>query len=410
MHSILAGIRVLDLSLFFSGPQATLFLAGMGAEVIRVDNPAQREAQAVAPPFVGPAGVSLQRRSPDDLGIQYLKRARGKKGITLDLKHPEGHRLLRGLIARCDVLVENFSAGVTARLGIDHARLRQDFPRLVYCSLTGFGSTGPDAGLKSYDPIAQAAAGLMSITGPAEGPPVKAGSALADSIAGTFATAGVLAALFHRERSGEGQLVDISMVDCLFSLLFDEPLDCYEQLGLPLRQGNRIARFSPFNTFQTRDGWIVVGVGTDRQWRSLLGAMGRDDLTDAPGWSDVSWRLANNDAVEAVVTAWCRDLACDDAIGRLRAADVVAGPIRDIAGLMAWPHLRERAMLEALVHPKLGRLDSVLAPGFPIKFSATPGGYASPAPLPGQHNRDIYGGLLGLAEADLERLARAGVI
>ena len=410
MASILAGIRVLDLSQFFSGPQATLFLAGMGAEVIRVDNPAQREAQVAAPPFVGPQGVSLQRRSPDDLGIQYLKRARGKKAITLHLKHPEAKRLVRSLLARCDVLLENFSVGVTARLGLDYDSLRADFPRLIYCSLTGFGATGPDAGLRSYDPVAQAAAGLMSITGLPGGPPLKAGSALADSIAGTFAAAGVLGALFHRERSGEGQLVDISMVDCLFALLFDEPLDCYEQLGMPFRQGNRVARFSPFNTFPTRDGWIVMGVATPRQWRALLGAVGRDDLAGDPDWSDVSWRLAHNDRVEGMLSEWTRGLLSAEAIARLQAADVVAGPIRDIDDLKAWPHLRERAMLEALVHPKLGALDGVLAPGFPIKFGATPGYYATPAPLPGQHNQEVYGGLLGLDDAELARLARDRVI
>ena len=242
--AILEGVRVLDLTRFLSGPQATLFLAGMGAEVIRVDEPGG-DPTASAPPLLGPNGVSLSRQSPDDLGIAYLKRARGKKAVTLNLKSPEGLALFMRMIDGADVLVENFRVGVTERLGIDWPRLQARNPRLIHCAITGYGATGPDARLKAFDLMVQAATGMMSITGAPDGPASKTGSSLSDGIAGTFAVSGILAALFQRSRTGLGQSVDVSMADCLVALMLDEPFDIYGQIGLDLRQGNRIARFSP---------------------------------------------------------------------------------------------------------------------------------------------------------------------
>ncbi len=279
MRRILEGVRVLDLSQFFSGPQATLFLAGLGAEVIRIDSPAMAASAPNAPPYAGPKGVTLDRATPDDICVNYLKRTRAKKAMCIDLKRPEGVALFHRLAEASDVVLENFSVGVANRLGVGYDALKARNPRLIYCALTGYGSTGPDRHIKAYDFAVQAAAGLMSITGIPGQAPVKAGAALSDAIAGTFAMSGVMAALYDRERTGKGQFIDVSMVDCLFSLIFDDPIDWYEEMGLPMRQGSRIMRFSPINAYETTDGWIVAGAASPDQWRGLLAAMGRAEGT-----------------------------------------------------------------------------------------------------------------------------------
>lgn len=410
MRKILDGVRVLDLTQFFSGPQATLFLAGLGAEVIRIDAPDSAGRVAVAPPYAGVRGVTLDRQSADDLNVNYLKRTRGKKAITLDLKHAEGIALFRRLVGKSDVVVDNFTVGVAARLGVDYERLAAINPRIISCALTGFGSSGPDRDLKAYDVTVQAAAGLMSVTGLPGQPPMKAGTALSDAIAGTFAMAGVLAALFDRTRTGRGQFVDVSMVDCLFSLLFDDPIDWYERLGVPVRQGNRIMRFSPINTYRTTDGWAVLGAATAAQWHGVLKALERSDLIGHPNWSSLDWRVAHDAEVDALVRDWASRHTTDEAVGAMLAAGAIASVIRGPDELAAWPHLRARDMYVALDHPTLGPLAGVGAPGFPIKFGAAAAGYSAPAPLPRQHNEEIYAGLLGLDRPELDRLAAAGVI
>ena len=407
MSGILSGIRVVDLTQYLSGPQANLFLAGLGAEVIHVDNPATGDVTADSAPYLGPEGVSLARRTPEDLGVPYLKRARGKRAITLNLKHAEGAALLLALVRRADVVVENWSVGTAARLGVDYAACRAVKPNIVYCSISGYGQTGPEAAVKAYDTMAQAAAGLMSITGDPQGPPMKAGSALADTIAGTFAFAGILAALLHRIRSGEGQHVDVSMVDCLLALVLDESPDVWPTLGLPMRQGNRIPRVSPFNVYPTTDGWIVIGTASDAEWARLLDAINRTDLKADASFMSRAWRLANNGRVDAVIGAWTRGRATAEATACLRAGDVACGPIRDIDDLKAWPQLAARGMLEPLRHPTLGPCSEVMAPGFPLKFGATPVGYATSAPLVGRDNDAIWGDLLGF---DVALLKERGAI
>lgn len=410
MRKILDGVRVLDLTQFFSGPQATLFLAGLGAEVIRIDSPEGALRVAVAPPYAGARGVTLDRASPDDLNVNYLKRTRGKKAISLDLKQAEGRALFMRLVEGADVVVENFTVGVADRLGIGYASLAALNPRIIYCALTGYGSTGPDRNLKAYDVTVQAAAGLMSVTGLPGQPPMKAGTALSDAVAGTFAMSGVLAALYDRANTGRGQFVDVSMVDCLFSMLFDDPIDWYERLGLPVRQGNRIMRFSPINTYATSDGWAVLGAATPAQWVGVLHAVGRIDLVDDPDWKSLDWRVANNETVDALVRDWAIARTSAEAVAAMIAAGAIASVIRGPDELAAWAHLRSREMYVPLAHPTLGPLPGVGAPGFPLKFGAAATGYDTPAPLPRQHNVEIYSDLLGLDAGEIERLAAAGVI
>lgn len=410
MMKPLEGVRVLDLTQFLSGPQTTLFLAGLGAEVIRVDNPATGDPVASSPPYIGAEGVSYHPQTDADMGIAYLKRARGKKAITLNLKDPRGLELFYGLADRSDVVVENFSVGVARRLKIDYETLGARKPSLIYCSITGYGQTGPDAGLKGYDAVSQAASGLMSLTGFPDGPPTKAGSALGDSVGGTFAFGAIMTALFHRERGGGGQHIDVSMIDCIFSLIFDEPMDCYERLGLPPRLGNRIMRLAPFNAYETKDGWIVVASGTDAHWRDILRGIEREDLIGDERYEDMSRRVTRCAEVDELIGAWTRRRATKEAVASLRARDVICGPVNGIDEVLSWPHMRERGMIVDLEHPALGTLPDAKAPGFPLKFSEMEGGYAAPAPLVGQHNGEILGGLLGVPEAELEELRREGVV
>jgi crotonobetainyl-CoA:carnitine CoA-transferase CaiB-like acyl-CoA transferase len=303
MSGPLEGLVVLDLTRYLSGPHCTLLLAGLGARVIKLDEPAGGDPAALAPPFSGP---SFERASADDFGLAYLKRARGKRSATLNLKDPRGRALFLRLVEKADVVVENFRPGVAERLGIGYEALKARNPRIVYCALSGYGATGPDKDLKAYDLMAQAEAGLMSITGAPDGPPTKTGGALSDMIAGTYSALGILAALREREGSGLGQAVDVAMSDCLFSMMMDEPVDRLDALGLAARQGNRILRFSPFNAYAAKDGWITLGCVTREDWHALLGAMGREDLRAHPDWSRVEWRIRNNGEVDRLVGALSR--------------------------------------------------------------------------------------------------------
>ena len=408
--SILDGIRVLDLSQYLAGPHCTLLLSGMGAEVVRVDNPKTGDSLSGAPVFYGAQGPTIQKRDESDIGIAFLKRTRGKKSITLDLKSPEGHAILLRLAAKADVVVENFSVGVTERLKIDWPRLREVNPKLVYCSITGYGATGPDAKRRAYDLTTQAMSGLMSVTGQPGNPPTKAGTPLGDTISAGFAFSGILGALFHRERPGEGQHVDVSMTDVVFSLIFDEALDIYRDLGMPFQQGNRIMRFSPFNAYRTADGWLVIGVGHDAMWRSLCALIGRDELGSAPDWGRMDWRVEHNDRVDEVVTTWTQTRTTADAVALLEAKGIVASPVQDIDDLLSWPHLQARGMIDTVSHPTLGALPGLRAAGFPLKFSAAESGYGAAAAPLGAHNRAVLQEWLGMDAAEIDDLARREII
>ena len=407
---ILEGVRVLDLTQFLAGPHATLLLAGLGAEVVRIDNPKTGDVLSDSPLYYGANGPSFEKRNESDLGIAFLKRLRSKKSITIDLKSSEGLTLFQRLVTHSDVVVENFSVGVTERLEIDWPQLQQINPKLIYCSITGYGSSGPDAKRRGYDVTTQAMSGLMSVTGQPGAPPTKAGSSLADTISAVFAFSGVLGALYHRERTGIGQFVDVSMVDGLFSLLFDEPFDCYGRLGLDYRQGNRVMRFSPFNTFPTRDGWVVIGCGTDAMWRALCSAIGREDLAKHSDWGRMAWRVTNNDQVEALISAWSVEQAMDQVVEQLSSEGVVASVIHNIEDLLRWPQLREREMVSVVEHPTLGPLGGLKAAGFPLKFSETLSGYESPAALTGSNTAEILRDWLGLSEHEIDGLQARAVI
>lgn len=405
MSGALEGLVVLDLTRYLSGPHCTLLLAGLGAEVIKIDEPRGGDPAALAPPYSGP---SFQRASAQDFGLAYLKRARGKQSATLNLKDPRGRDLFLRLAEHADVVVENFRPGVAERLGIGYPGLQKRNPRLVYCALSGYGATGPDKDLKSYDLMAQAEAGLMSITGEPDGPPMKTGGALADMIAGSYAALGIVAALNERARSGLGQAVDVSMVDCLFSMMMDEPVDIYEKLGLAARQGNRIMRISPFNAYRAKDGWVTLGAATHADWLALLDVMGREDLREHPDFGRVEWRVPHNDEVDRVVGEWTSRVTVREAIERLRAADVPCGAVRTAKEAIAWEQLKARGMVQALRRPD-GSPAGVAAAGMPLKFSRSAAHHDAPAPLPGADTADVLQRMLGLGADEIARLRADGI-
>lgn len=405
MSGVLHGTRVLDLTRFLSGPHCTLLLAGLGAEVIKIDDPASGDPALAAPPYVGPHGVSLERRSERDVGIAYLKRARGKKSVTLNLKSEEGRELLLGLVEKADVLVENFRPGVAERLGIGYETLKARNPRLIYCALSGFGATGPEREAKAYDLMTQAAVGLMSVTGPPESGPVKTGTQLSDTIAGTHAALGVVSALLERQGSGAGQMIDVSMADCLFSMMMDEPLDCYEALGLAPRQGNRIMRFSPFNTYAARDGWVAIGAVSRADWHGILSALGRDDLKANADMDRTEWRIAHNEGIDALIALWARERPVAHICEALRRFDVPCAPVRTPREALDWAQLRERGMVQPL-QDTAGAPTEVLAAGFPLKFSRSHAGHEAAAPVPGGDTAAV----LGLSEAQLQALRARGIV
>ena len=409
MSGALQDLVVLDLTRFLSGPYCTLLLAGLGAEVIKIDDPQGGDPTAGAPPYAGPGGIGFERRSDADYGIAYLKRARGKSSVTINLKHPEGRELFLRLVERADVVVENFRPGVAARLGIDYATLSARNPRVVYCAISGYGASGPDRDLKSYDLMAQAACGLMGITGEPDGPPVKTATALSDTIAGTFAALSIVAAVHERERSGLGQALDVSMVDCLFSMMMDEPLDCYEKLGLAARQGNRIMRFSPFNTYRACDGWVAIGAVTPSDWQALAATIGRADLAEHSDFGRVSWRIVHNEEVDRLVSAWAGEHTVAEIVEHLRDTDVPCSPVRTPVEAIAWPHLRERGMVRALRKPD-GTPTEVVAADLPFRFSRSATAADRPAPAPGADTARILSRLLGLSADQIALLARDGIV
>jgi crotonobetainyl-CoA:carnitine CoA-transferase CaiB-like acyl-CoA transferase len=411
MKKILTGVVVLDLTRFFSGPQCTLILAGMGAEVIKIDDPKTGDPIAFAPPYAGAAGVSFTSQTEHDMGLAYLKRARGKKSITIDLKSERGREIFLQLVTHADVVVENFSVGVAKRLGIDYQTLKKVNPRIIYCALTGYGSTGPDQSAKAYDLMVQAAVGLMSLSGDPEGPPAKAATPMSDAITGIFASNGITAALFNREKTGEGQSIDVAMADCLFSLVFDEPIDCYEALGVQARQGNRIMRFSPFNTYEAKDGWLVIGTATHSEWLALLDVMGQTALAGTrPELLQTSWRISNNHEIDKIVGAWVAQYNRTEVITILNQVGVPCSLVRSIEEVLQWQQLHEREMIVPLVNPLSGQAIGASGPGFPIKFGQLPSSYDTPAPIPGAHTHEILERFAHLSLQQIQELKEAGII
>ena len=397
MSTPLAGITVLDFGQIFQGPYATFLMAKAGANVIKIEPP---------------GGEPLRRRviaTGGDTTLPMAMLNANKRAVTLNLKSAEGKDLLKQMAAKADVLLENFSPGTLDGLGVGYEVLKQLNPRLVYATGTGFGISGPDRDNLAMDFTIQAASGIMSITGAPDGPPMKAGPTLVDFMGGIHLYGAVMTALLHRVSTGQGQLVEVAMQETVYSSLASS-YDYYFRTGKePPRAGNRQAGLAsaPYNTFQTKDGWVAVHVVTEGHWQNLLRAMGRADLLEDPRFSTNPARTENMEATEALVTAWTIGLTKAEVAAAAKRYKIPVAPVRTAIEVMNDAHMHERGMLQRIDHPALG---PIIVPNSPLRLHSADRIDPLPSPLLGQHNREIYGEWLGLGEAGVEALKKAGAI
>ncbi len=392
----LEGIRVLDLTRALAGPFCTLMLGDNGADVIKVEIPGTGDdTRKWGPPFIG------------EESAYYLSINRNKRSLTLNLQDAQAQEVFMKLAKDTDVVVENFTPGVMGRFGLDYDAVKAVNPKVVYCSISGFGQDGPYRNRPAYDQIMQGVGGLMSITGEPDGEPQKIGIAVTDIGAGMWSAFAIMAALHHREKSGEGQYIDISMLDAQVAWLTYQAAFFFANGEAPKRMGAAHPTLVPYQAFMCNDGkYINVAVGSERIWERFCKGMGREDLRDHPDYATNSVRVNNRGAIVSMlqeifltrpVTEWVEDL---------QAANVPCGPINDLADVFADPQVLARNMYLEMPHPTLG---SIKQTGLPIKFSLTPGGLDRHPPLLGEHNQEILQSL-GYSDADVQSLKDQSVI
>ncbi|WP_206811563.1 CaiB/BaiF CoA transferase family protein [Paradesulfitobacterium ferrireducens] len=410
MTKPLEGITILDATTFLSGPYATLLLAGMGARVIKVEQPKSGDPSRISPPFAGKNGAAAKPLDKEDLSFGMLKRGRNKESITLNLKHEKGKEIFRELAKRVDVVVENFRPGTMDKLGVGYDVLKVLNPGLIYCSLSGFGLSGSYRDLPAFDIVVQAMSGLMSINGMPDSAPVKTGVIMGDLAGGMFSALGILGALRYRDLTGKGQLVETSMLDALLALILDEAPDFWASEGHSVRMGNRLLRLTPFNSYPTLDGYIVIASGNDQHWERLLKAMEREDLMGDSRFNNQPQRTANADGVDAIISAWSSTMTTQDAVNILIQYEVPSGPVRDVIDVLKDQELIKRGTLVDIQHPTAGTIKGFKAWGYPIKFSEAEAGFDQLAPFLGANNKEVYRDLLGLTDAEIEELRANKVI
>ena len=391
----LDGVTVLDLTRVLSGPYCTMMLADMGARVIKIEQPGKGDdTRAWGPPFQ--KGESAY----------FLSINRNKESITLNLKHPGGRRVLDALLERADVLVENFRPGTLDRMGLGYADLAARRPDLVYCSISGFGQTGPRRREPGYDAVLQGEGGLMSITGPQDGPAYRLGVAIADIVSGMFSAYGVAVALLARHRTGRGQLVDVGMLDACAAVLTYQAGIYFANGTAPGRLGNRHPTITPYETLEAADGDLVVAVGNDQLWKTFCGVLGADELADDPRFRTNKDRVAARDVLRPLLVERLRARPAAEWLKQLKAAGIPCGGVRDLAQVFSDPQILERAMVVALDHPIAGTIRQL---GVPIKLGDTPGAVRTPPPVLGQHTGAILGEL-GIADDEVAHLRADGAI
>src|SRR5947207_2869270 len=391
----LAGLTVIDFGQIFQGPYATFLLAKGGADVIKVEPP---------------GGEPLRRRALPEkhATLPFAMLNQNKRAVTLNLKHARGRELLFEMVRRADVLLENFSPGTMDDLGVGWRVLHEINPRLIYATGTGFGISGPARDNLAMDMTIQAASGIMSVTGFPDGPP-KAGPTLVDFMGGIHLYAGIVTALYDRDRSGTGRLVEVAMQETVWPTLAAS-YDYYYRTGkVPPRTGNRQSGLNsaPYNVFATADGHVAIHVVTEAHFQNLLKAMGREDLADDPRFATNSARVAHMDETDALIETWTRTLPKMEVFARTKQYRIPCAPVRNAPEVMNDQHMHERGMLERIDHPELGE---IVVPTTPLRLHGTDKVAAGPSPTIGQHNAAIYGGWLGLPVAEIADLKENGVI
>jgi crotonobetainyl-CoA:carnitine CoA-transferase CaiB-like acyl-CoA transferase len=407
MAGPLTGIRVLDLSRILAGPWATQNFADMGADVIKVERPGEGDdTRKMGPPWIRDAA------SGENVDAAYFASCnRGKRSVTLDIASPEGQAIAQRLVDASDVLVENYKVGALAKYGLDYASVAARNPRIVYCSITGFGQTGPYRNRPGYDFLVQGMGGLMSVTGERDdrpgGGPQRAGVALADILCGMYATSAVIAALFHRATSGKGQHIDLALLDAQVATLANQGMNWLIGGVVPKRYGNGHPNIVPYQAFATADGHIILAVGNDEQFARFCAAVGRRDISDDARFATIAQRNANRDTLIPMLEAIIRERATDEWVRTLEAVGVPCGPINSIDRVFADPQVEARGMRVDLPHPRAGTLPSIASP---IRFSDTPVAYTHAPPVLGQHTAEVLRELAGVGDERLQELRSHGIV
>jgi CoA:oxalate CoA-transferase len=397
MAGALEGVRVVDFSRMYAGPFGSMLLRELGAEVIKVEFRENGDACRTIPPITE-AGE----------GYVFSILNRGKKSITLELKSEEGQKIARDLVAKGDILLENFTPGVMDRLGLGYDEMKKLNPGLVYASLSGFGQAGPYAGKPAFDMVAQAMGGLMSVTGFPENPPTKCGPAIADLSGGAYTVIAILAALQHRNSTGIGQRVDISLQDCIWLFTSIETLAAYVLTGKsPGRIGNMHPAIVPWNVYQARDGYVVLCTVTIGQWQKLAEVIGKPELIADPDQCTMVVRVGRREELDNIVAAWVKEKTVAEVQQIMDTVELPCSPIMDTAHIVDDPHMKSREMTVEVEQLLSGPLKM---PGTIFKMSETPGDPVKPAPFLGEHNSEIYSDLLGYSEDRIGELMAQEII
>jgi crotonobetainyl-CoA:carnitine CoA-transferase CaiB-like acyl-CoA transferase len=406
----LEGLRVIDLTRALAGPYATLLLAGLGAEVIKIEDPRGGDLARENSPYVGRDGVVVERHYDDDISVSHLTRARGKYGVTLNLKKPEAQQVFRDLVRTADIVVENFTSGTADRLGVGYDFAREENPRIIYCSLSGFGATAPEGG-KAMDIIIQALSGAMYSSGATGEPPVRIGIPIADMLAPVFSVIGILAALEQRRRTGVGQHIDISMLGALTSFVAIENWSAMAAAGMPARTGLTVQRLSPFGVFECSDGYVAVVAVHEKLSAGLFRAMGHPELADDCRFGNRDARVANATALEDIINAWSRSLPTDTVVALLEKEGVPVAPVRHPRDALTDPRVVARQETMEVVHPDYGTRIDLRTSGIPIVFSGASTGFDDVLPVAvGQHNDQVFAEHLGYSPEHIAALRQQGII
>jgi crotonobetainyl-CoA:carnitine CoA-transferase CaiB-like acyl-CoA transferase len=394
----LSGLRVLDLTRVLAGPTCTQMLGDLGAEVIKIERPeAGDDTRGFAPPF-----VPNTKESAYFVGVN-----RNKKSVTLDIAKPEGQAIILKLLEHCDILVENFKVGALAKYGLGYEQLAKTHPRLIYCSITGFGQTGPYAPRPGYDALIQAMGGVMSLTGDPNGSPQKVGVPVADLFAGLYGCIGILAAVNHRNNTGQGQQIDIGMLDTHVAWLANQGMNYLATGENPPRLGNQHPNIAPYQEFPTKDGYIILAVGNDPTFERFCKAFGQEALLADPRFATNPIRVQNRQLVTDTLTPVMKSKTTAEWIDALEALKIGCGPINTLEQVFADPHVQAREMVVAMAH---GSGETVKVIANPVKLSATPPSYRSAPPVLGEHTQNVLTDVLKMSVADIAALKEKGIL
>jgi len=403
MEEILQGIRVLDFSRYRAGPTCGQILADMGAEVIRVEKPGGEEDRRLQP-FIPGESLPLDGQS-----IYLMFTCRNKKGITLDLRKQKGRVILEELVRQSDVVIENFGPDINSKLGLDYASLKEIKPDIIVVAVSAYGQYGPYADRSGFDVIAQAMSGLMWVTGFPQGIPVRPGVSFVDTATGAYGALGAVSALYYRDKTGEGQLVDVSLLDSAVSFMESNIADYEVANQVHPQVGNAHTYVAPYDVYKASDGYFALGLSGNHMWQRFLKIMDREELANDPKFQTDRDRAEpeNRQFFTDLLNRWATDKTVEEVVKQFNEAGIPCGPVNTIPQVAADRHIRTREMLVEVEHPGIGKVPLI---GMPVKFSKTPGKIKTVAPMAGEHNEEVYYSLLGYTDMELTLLKEEGII